>query len=164
VQHGCQTAEVSVKLRNTADGHNFQLYGSSVTVRRTWALTGSSTLQLLNHDGQVVSRDRKEVSCTSVTATAVTACTAYTLLGSVQRMQAHFDQCCVVLLFCMCCCCLHLEAMLDSFNIQVDNPCVLMDQETSKKFVQSSSEEKHAFFMRATGECRYIYTLILNNA
>lgn len=33
---------------------------------------------------------------------------------------------------------------------QVDNPCSLLDQENSKKFLQGSESDKYAFFMRAT--------------
>ncbi|CAN0514043.1 unnamed protein product, partial [Scytosiphon promiscuus] len=33
---------------------------------------------------------------------------------------------------------------------QVDNPCSLLDQENSKKFLQGSERDKYAFFMRAT--------------
>eukprot|EP00752_Nemacystus_decipiens_P012920 g11434.t1 len=43
-----------------------------------------------------------------------------------------------------------LLRMLDTFNIQVDNPCAVLDQENSKKFLQGSDEEKYAFFMKAT--------------
>eukprot|EP00903_Cladosiphon_okamuranus_P016265 g15001.t1 len=43
-----------------------------------------------------------------------------------------------------------LFRMLDTFNIQVDNPCAVLDQENSKKFLQGSEEDKYAFFMKAT--------------
>lgn len=33
---------------------------------------------------------------------------------------------------------------------QVDNPCAVLDQENSKKFLQGSDEDKYAFFMKAT--------------
>lgn len=32
---------------------------------------------------------------------------------------------------------------------QIDNPCAVLDQENSKKFLQGSAHEKYAFFMRA---------------
>eukprot|EP01036_Dinobryon_divergens_P029419 gene29419-38513_t len=44
-----------------------------------------------------------------------------------------------------------LLEILSSFNIQVDNPCCVLTQEESKKFIQGSDKEKFQFFMRATG-------------
>lgn len=32
---------------------------------------------------------------------------------------------------------------------QVDNPCAVLDQENSKKFLQGSATDKYNFFMRA---------------
>ncbi|CAM9711696.1 unnamed protein product [Scytosiphon promiscuus] len=43
-----------------------------------------------------------------------------------------------------------LLRMLEELNVQVDNPCSLLDQENSKKFLQGSEHDKYAFFMRAT--------------
>ncbi|CAM9671007.1 unnamed protein product [Ascophyllum nodosum] len=43
-----------------------------------------------------------------------------------------------------------LIRMLDVLNIQVDNPCAVLDQENSKKFLQGSERDKYAFFMKAT--------------
>ncbi|CAM9901328.1 unnamed protein product, partial [Hapterophycus canaliculatus] len=43
-----------------------------------------------------------------------------------------------------------LARMLDTLNIQVDNPCAVLDQENSKKFLQGSERDKYAFFMKAT--------------
>ena len=43
-----------------------------------------------------------------------------------------------------------LNRMLDVLNIQVDNPCAVLDQENSKKFLQGSERDKYAFFMKAT--------------
>lgn len=34
--------------------------------------------------------------------------------------------------------------------VQIDNPCAVLDQENSKKFLQGSDSEKYAFFMKAT--------------
>lgn len=34
--------------------------------------------------------------------------------------------------------------------LQVDNPCAVLDQENSKKFLQGSESDKYAFFMKAT--------------
>jgi hypothetical protein len=41
--------------------------------------------------------------------------------------------------------------MLEHFNIQVDNPCVLMDQVTCKKFLHGSDTDKFTLYKRATG-------------
>ena len=32
----------------------------------------------------------------------------------------------------------------------MDNPCAVLDQENSKKFLQGSESDKYAFFMKAT--------------
>ena len=40
--------------------------------------------------------------------------------------------------------------MLDLFNIQVDNPVAVLDQEESKKFLKGRPEDKYAFFCKAT--------------
>lgn len=36
------------------------------------------------------------------------------------------------------------------FLVQVDNPCAVLDQENSKKFLQGSEADKYNFFMKAT--------------
>jgi chromosome segregation ATPase len=41
--------------------------------------------------------------------------------------------------------------MLKMFNIYVDNPCNVMTQEESKKFIYSKNSEKYNFFLKATG-------------
>ena len=41
-----------------------------------------------------------------------------------------------------------LQQILTSFNIQVDNPCCVLTQEESKKFIQGSDKDKFAFFMK----------------
>ncbi|XP_027028107.2 structural maintenance of chromosomes protein 6 [Tachysurus fulvidraco] len=44
-----------------------------------------------------------------------------------------------------------LTAILDHFNIQVDNPVSILNQEMSKQFIHSKSEaDKYKFFMKAT--------------
>jgi structural maintenance of chromosomes protein 6 len=44
-----------------------------------------------------------------------------------------------------------LKLILDKFNIQVDNPCAIMTQDISRKFLSSSKgEKKFEFFERAT--------------
>eukprot|EP00752_Nemacystus_decipiens_P012922 g11436.t1 len=42
-----------------------------------------------------------------------------------------------------------LFRMLDVFNIQVDNPCAVLEQENSKKFLQGNAQDKYSFLMRA---------------
>lgn len=32
----------------------------------------------------------------------------------------------------------------------MDNPCAVLDQENSKKFLQGNEKDKYAFFMKAT--------------
>lgn len=43
-----------------------------------------------------------------------------------------------------------LDEMLDTLNIQVDNPVSILDQEESKKFLTGKSSDKYNFFMKAT--------------
>ncbi len=43
-----------------------------------------------------------------------------------------------------------LDRMLDLFNIQIENPCALLDQENAKKFIAGDAGEKFKFFERAT--------------
>ncbi len=43
-----------------------------------------------------------------------------------------------------------LDAMLDLFNIQVDNPVAVLDQEEAKSFLQGKAEAKYRFFSKAT--------------
>ncbi len=43
-----------------------------------------------------------------------------------------------------------VEAIKDKFNLQVSNPCCVLDQETSKKFLQGDEKEKYEFFANAT--------------
>ena len=53
--------------------------------------------------------------------------------------------------------------MLDLFNIQVENPVAVLDQEESKKFLMGKPEDKYAFFCKATEleriDRQYISTL-----
>ncbi|GMI25107.1 hypothetical protein TeGR_g348, partial [Tetraparma gracilis] len=43
-----------------------------------------------------------------------------------------------------------LDALLDLFNIQVDNPVAVLDQEEAKKFLMGKDEDKYNFFCKAT--------------
>jgi structural maintenance of chromosomes protein 6 len=43
-----------------------------------------------------------------------------------------------------------LDDMLDTLNIQVENPVAVLDQEESKKFLTGKAEDKYAFFLKAT--------------
>jgi len=43
-----------------------------------------------------------------------------------------------------------IEVMLDLFNIQVENPVAVLDQEQSKKFLKGKDEDKWEFFCKAT--------------
>lgn len=44
-----------------------------------------------------------------------------------------------------------LQNILDHMNIQVDNPIVVLNQETSRNFLQSkSAKDKYVFFLKAT--------------
>eukprot|EP00474_Spongospora_subterranea_P008775 CRZ09233.1 hypothetical protein [Spongospora subterranea] len=44
-----------------------------------------------------------------------------------------------------------LQDILDHFNIQVENPCVVMNQDTTKEFLLSNkNNSKYEFFLRAT--------------
>ena len=43
-----------------------------------------------------------------------------------------------------------LVEMLDFLNVQIDNPCCILDQTSSKEFLKGSDSEKYNFFLRAT--------------
>lgn len=44
-----------------------------------------------------------------------------------------------------------LDQIIDRFNIQVGNPCAVLDQDTSKSFlVKATPEQKYEFFLRGT--------------
>jgi chromosome segregation ATPase len=43
-----------------------------------------------------------------------------------------------------------LDDLLDKVNAQVENPVAILDQEEAKKFLTGKSEDKYAFFMKAT--------------
>lgn len=38
--------------------------------------------------------------------------------------------------------------MLKSFNIFIDNPCCVLTQEESKKFIGGQEKEKYQFFLK----------------
>mmetsp|Transcript_12716 Transcript_12716/g.12359 ORF Transcript_12716/g.12359 Transcript_12716/m.12359 type:complete len:1152 (-) Transcript_12716:632-4087(-) len=44
-----------------------------------------------------------------------------------------------------------LDRICMTFNIQVKNPCCVLTQEESKKFIQGQEKEKYQFFLKATG-------------
>jgi chromosome segregation ATPase len=46
---------------------------------------------------------------------------------------------------------LELQDMLRCFNIYCDNPCNVLTQEESKKFIQGAEKDKYSFFLKATG-------------
>lgn len=43
-----------------------------------------------------------------------------------------------------------LDEMLDTLNIQVENPVAVLDQEEAKKFLMGKAEDKYKFFEKAT--------------
>jgi structural maintenance of chromosomes protein 6 len=62
IRHGWSgDAEVEVKLLNAADGYNHQKYGGSITVKRIIS-KASTAVHLLADSGEIISKDRKEVS------------------------------------------------------------------------------------------------------
>lgn len=44
-----------------------------------------------------------------------------------------------------------LDIILVCFNIFVSNPCCVLTQEESKKFISGAATEKYDFFLKATG-------------
>ena len=44
-----------------------------------------------------------------------------------------------------------LDSMLRTFNIYCDNPCNVLTQEESKRFINGKEEDKYLFFLKATG-------------
>ncbi|KAE9321874.1 hypothetical protein PR003_g17364 [Phytophthora rubi] len=43
-----------------------------------------------------------------------------------------------------------VEAMMDHLNIQTENPCAILDQDSAKLFLKGSSADKYKFFLQAT--------------
>lgn len=43
-----------------------------------------------------------------------------------------------------------LDEILDTLNIQVENPVAVLDQEEAKKFITGKAQDKYNFFMKAT--------------
>ncbi|CAK4148769.1 unnamed protein product [Aphanomyces euteiches] len=43
-----------------------------------------------------------------------------------------------------------LEAMLDHLNIQIENPCAVLDQENAKLFLKGDPADKYKFFLQST--------------
>ncbi|ETV90947.1 hypothetical protein H310_14361 [Aphanomyces invadans] len=43
-----------------------------------------------------------------------------------------------------------LEAMLDHLNIQIENPCAVLDQENAKLFLKGDPVDKYKFFLQST--------------
>jgi len=56
-----------------------------------------------------------------------------------------------------------LLLMLSTFNIQVDNPCCVLTQEESKKFIQGSDKEKFNFFMKVNNLLLDLSIVIINH-
>ena len=48
-----------------------------------------------------------------------------------------------------------LEKILRAFNIYVDNPCCVLTQEESKKFIQGQEREKYDFFLKVNSSRFY---------
>lgn len=44
-----------------------------------------------------------------------------------------------------------LRALQRQFNLYMENPCCVLTQEESKKFIQGQEKDKYAFFLKATG-------------
>ena len=44
-----------------------------------------------------------------------------------------------------------LRALQRQFNVYMENPCCVLTQEESKKFIQGHERDKYAFFLKATG-------------
>ena len=43
---------------------------------------------------------------------------------------------------------MELERILYTFNIFVENPCCILTQEESKKFIQGHEKDKYDFFLK----------------
>lgn len=44
-----------------------------------------------------------------------------------------------------------IQSILKTYNIYLDNPCCLLTQDDSKKFIGGSEKDKYEFFLKATG-------------
>jgi hypothetical protein len=51
-----------------------------------------------------------------------------------------------------------LERILRAFNIHVDNPCCVLTQEESKKFINGHEEDKYNFFLKV-----YVFIVTINH-
>ena len=49
-----------------------------------------------------------------------------------------------------------LDAMLDHLNIQVDNPCAVLDQESAKLFLKGNAKDKYK--VRSKNKIKRVHT------
>ena len=130
-----------MRILNGVGGYKPKEYGKFITIKRTISRPSGGGLQLLAEDGTtVVSRDRKEVRQNDV---------VYICMPSAMLDPQPLVVSASVSLFCICLPS-QLDKILDHLNVQVENPCVVLDQENSKKFLKGSETEKYQFFLRAT--------------
>ena len=54
-----------------------------------------------------------------------------------------------------------LDSMLRNFNIHIDNPCCVLTQDESKKFIQGTDEQRYEFFLKVTDNWKAL--AFLNN-
>ena len=119
-------AYLNVTLQNPEGDGAFRYaeYGESITIQRTIQNKGGSTYQLYNHNEM-----KKYVEAIEKGKDYKRKPTkpANGLTAKKEILQ-----------------------ITDKFNINVSNPCNILDQETAGKFLNSKAEDKYGFFMRAT--------------
>lgn len=104
IRHGEGDAQVSVTVSNCKEyGYKFDVFGDSITIRRTLKKTGDHPFQLIGSDGVVHAADEREI-----------------------------------------------DALLEAMEIQVDNPCVVIDKMNSKIFMIGGDKERYEIYMNAT--------------
>jgi len=135
-----QFALIRVIVRNEgSEAYLPNTYGKKIIVERKITKEGSGSYVLKSANGQVITRIIS-VICTWTTYDNVISC-----LMIVSREKK------VLLL------------MLSTFNIQVDNPCCVLTQEESKKFIQGSDKEKFNFFMKVNNLLLDLSIVIINH-
>jgi chromosome segregation ATPase len=118
-----------VTLRNRgAEAYRPDQYGKSITIIRTIARSGSSGYKVKSDTGTLVlGRSRYALTC--VHCALINSPTGKTIATTRREVLMVMEQ----------------------FNIQIENPCVILMQDTSRAFLNASKpSEKYKFFLSAT--------------
>ncbi|KAF5917321.1 hypothetical protein HPG69_008393 [Diceros bicornis minor] len=132
VKDGQNSADISITLRNRGDdAYKANVYGNSIIVQQHISMDGSRSYKL-----------KSEADLLSPLLVSVACGRRWLAKGKGHKgrggtvVSTRKEE---------------LIAILDHFNIQVDNPVSVLTQEMSKQFLQSKNEgDKYKFFMKAT--------------